>query len=181
LIVGASGTGKTSLAKRLAETRQTSRQYVNGFRQVALDPLGSQWPQSVAVVDNWDDLETELQVMNEAGEVGCVYIDEANIHFSLADKEKLWLMLRGRHLGLDVTLITQYPTLLSPAARGQCEKLHLFQIGAQSARMLAEDYAAPELMQASGLKRGEWLCVEWDSAGHRKVNKYLLFDCTKKA
>ena len=181
LIVGSSGTGKTSLAKKLAEARSITRKFKPEFRQVALDPMGSQWPDGVFVVRDWVELETELAVMHEGGEHGCIYIDEANVHFSIADKEKLWLMLRGRHFGLDVTLITQFPTLISPAARGQCERLHLFKVGAQSARMLAEDYAAPELLRASGLKRGEWLCVEWNNDGSRAVSKYQLFDAQKTA
>ena len=175
LIVGSSGTGKSSLAKRLAETRVKTRKYVGAFSQVALDPLGSVWPDGVLVVNDFDALTMELEIMHEAGEVGCVYVDEANTQFAHGDKEKLWLMLRGRHFGFDITCITQYPTLLSPAARGQCERLHVFQIGAQSARMLAEDYACPQITQASGLKRGEWLAVEWEQ-GTRVANKYVLFD-----
>ena len=174
LIVGSSGTGKSSLAKRLAVARFKTKSDRKDFRQVALDPLGSVWPEGVFVVDNWDDLQIELNVMHEAGEVGCVYVDEANTHFSHGDKQKLWLMLRGRHFGFDITVITQYPTLLSPAARGQCERLHVFQIGQQSARMLAEDYACPTLHNASGLKQGEWLAVEWVE-GQRRATKYLLF------
>lgn len=174
LIVGSSGTGKTTLAKRLAETRKKSRASMKNFVQIALDPLASKWPDGVIVVDNWDDFVIELEIAHENGEVGCNYIDEANTHFAHGDKDKLWLQLRGRHFGFDNTLITQYPTLLSPAARGQCERLHLFQIGAQSAKMLADDYAAPQLIRATGLKQGEWLCVEWEN-GERKVSTYKLF------
>lgn len=175
LIVGASTTGKTGLAKKLAEARTRSRAHLDNFVQIALDPLASVWPAGVIVVHDWDALMLEISICHEAGEVGCLYIDEANTQFSLADKEKLWLMLRGRHFGFDVTLITQYPTLLSPAARGQCERLHLFQVGKQSARMLAEDYASPALIAAPSLKRGEWLCVEWGATGERVVNNYKLF------
>lgn len=174
LIVGATDTGKSSLAKRLAEARTKTRAHLPNFRQVALDPLGSVWPDGVAVVDSWQEFMYEIELMHENDEVACLYVDEANTQFSHGDKEKLWLMLRGRHFGHDVTVITQYPTLLSPAARGQCGRLHTFQIGQQSARMLAEDYACPALLGASGLKRGEWLATEWQH-GQRVAQKYILF------
>jgi hypothetical protein len=179
LIVGATLTGKTSLAKKFAETRIKSRAHVPNFRQVALDPLGSQWPEGVAVVDDWAELMLEIEIMRENEEVACIYIDEANTQFSHGDREKLWLMLRGRHFGHDLTVITQYPTLLSPAARGQCGNLHVFQIGKQSARMLAEDYACDDILRAPELRRGEWLAVEWNSKTQKRVaNKYKLFEPT---
>lgn len=174
LIVGSSGTGKTTLAKKLAEARKKTRSYMPNFRQVALDPLSSAWPLGVDVVSTFEDLMVDLEIMHEQQEVGCVYVDEANTQFAHGDKERLWLMLRGRHFGLDLTLITQYPTLLSPAARGQCERLHVFQIGMQAARMLADDYACPQIAKAPFLKRGEWLAVEWVD-GLRIANKYNLF------
>jgi energy-coupling factor transporter ATP-binding protein EcfA2 len=69
LIVGASGTGKTTLAKRLAEVRIKTHSHIPDFRQVALDPLGSIWPAGVETVDNWHDFMIELEIMREEGEV----------------------------------------------------------------------------------------------------------------
>jgi hypothetical protein len=178
LIVGATETGKTRLAKLIAQKRMESEAFLIPTRQLALDGLGSGWCEGVEVVTEWTEFHKAVIRNHSQGYATACYVDEADMHLSMSDRDHWWALTRGRHFGMDVTVITQRPALVAPTVRGQCATLHCFRVSDSDAQLLAADFAADAMRDmVTKLKQGEWCAVEWEkSTGEKTVNQYVLPD-----
>lgn len=174
LIVGATETGKSRLAKQLCATRVKSREFL-GTEHIVLDALGANWGDGVDVVETFPELHAAI-IDNHAERIPtCVYVDEADIFLSMRNPENFWLLLRGRHFGLSVTVITQRPAMVAPSVRGMCATLHAFSVSESDAKTLANDYAYPNLGKILvGQKQGHWHHVRWE--GGEKTVTAFSFD-----
>lgn len=168
LIVGATETGKSRLAKKLCETRVKSRKYGN-TAHIVLDALGAYWGDGVEVVQSFEELHAAIIEYHADKIPLCVYVDEADIFLSMRNPENHWLLLRGRHFGVSVVVITQRPAMVAPSVRGMCATLHSFSVSEADAKMLANDYACPALAKVLvGQKQGHWHHVRWEG-GEKKI------------
>ncbi len=167
MIVGATETGKTTLAKITA-----AQGLAAGLAAIVYDPMLSDWGDGACVADNWPDF---LKLLEENGRSGAlVFVDEADTCLSISDRPNWWLLTRGRHYGFRVHLITQRPQLVAPTVRGMCATLFCFRVSSSDAAMLSNDFTDERLKSASGLAQGEFLHSRWLN-GARELSKYNVF------
>ena len=139
--------GKSTLAKRLAESYRA-----NGFKIIVLDPTcANDWPADFQTANR----EAFIDVVNKSRRC-MLFVDEAGEMIGRYAKEMFFLATRARHLGHISHFITQRPKQINPTVRDNCEKLFLFNVSADSAKELANEFNRPELRGANTLKRGEY-------------------------
>lgn len=92
------------------------------------------------------DEKNALVVVDEAGEAIGRYNGPMNK-----------IATQGRHLGHICIFITQRYTQLDPIVREQCGGIVLFNCSKSVAKYWAEEFNDDSLLQASDLKRGEFL------------------------
>lgn len=93
---------------------------------------------------------------------------------TMAHRDNWWLFTRGRHFGIEACAITQRPTLIAPTVRGMCNDVFVFKVSKSDAQMLANDYAAQGLENASELDQGEFLRSSWKNK-KKSVDKLKIF------
>lgn len=173
IIVGATETGKSRLAKRLCDVRSKTRDYQQ-TAHIVLDPLAADWGEGVEVVETFAELHAAIIDYHAEKIPLCVYVDEADNFLSMRQPENHWLLLRGRHFGVSVTVITQRPALVAPSVRGMCGTAHIFRISASDAKLLANDYALESIAQrAPALAQGQWLHVRWEN-GQKTLDTFTF-------
>jgi hypothetical protein len=87
-------------------------------------------------------------------------IDEATTYFRKVNCPEAWMATRGRHAGLNLTIICQHYAELNTVVRGQCERLYLFGCGLTTADRCADEFGLAELKQAPRLPKGHYLRAE---------------------
>ena len=135
-IFGSTGCGKSTLARSLC------RKLGEVERDVyVLDPMSnfSDWDGAVEISISPDDFDLLAIGLSNA----TLFIDEADIYFNERDenfRERIGLLQRGRHRGLQIVAISQRPTALPPIARGQLQKIFAFRLSKKDTQMLADNF-----------------------------------------
>ena len=155
LIVGTSGSGKTTFARSLVDTS-----IEKGRPAIIFDPIGParggqgpDWHDDAIV---FDDIETFSQYLLNAHGVLAV-IDEAGEYIGKSSPHLYWLATRARHKNIQSVFITHRPTQLAPVVRDNCGTLVLFAAPAGTGAMLAEEFNNESLRICVELKVGERL------------------------
>jgi len=163
LVVGVTLSGKSTLARQvLAECIRV------GIPAIVYDPLISGWYGARVYGDETSFFAAIIEAAN-SGKQTLVIIDEADTLLSMSHRHNWWLLLRGRHFGLKIFVLTQRPSLVAPTCRGMCTQCFTFQVSKKDATLLVDDYAAPALINAPKLVQGEYLRAHW-------VNKLKVVD-----
>ncbi len=152
LILGITGCGKTSQGFRLARNYKAINR-----RRIILDPDKRQKWEIVPEHDFLtDDPELFLAVCQK--NINCaLFVDESGQMIGHYDKQLFWLATQSRKWGHCAWFISQRAAQISPTIRGQCQRLFLFQQSIMDCKILAVDFNRPELLQATELRKGEYL------------------------
>lgn len=148
LIAGITESGKTTLAVKLAGIYKA-----RGVPVVVCDPLmDNRWNADLVT----RNAERFLHAVKQRRSCA-VFIDESGEVIGQYNDQMFWLATRARHYGHNVHFITQRVQQIAPTVRGQCTHLFLFHIGVGDAKMLAAEFAKPEIVEAASFQRGEYL------------------------
>lgn len=148
LIIGITGSGKTTLAKKLCQ------QYIKrGITVFVLDPLlSSEW-NAHYITDNPDEfVDVVFDNINCA-----IFVDESAETIGRYAGAMQRLATSSRNLGHNVHFICQRPKQLDINMRTQCEIVFVFKLSYYDAKELAKEYVADELMHAPKLQKGQYL------------------------
>lgn len=148
LILGVTESGKTTLATELAEEFKKQ-----GYKILVLTAIyDPRWKADFYTEDPdkflevfWDS-ESCIAFVDEAGETVGRYSDAMNK-----------LATRGRHHGHAVFFITQKATSISLTVREQVSNVFMFASAPSTAKIMAEEFNQPGLLEALTLKRGEYI------------------------
>lgn len=148
LILGMTESGKTTIAKLLIKEFKAK-----GLKTLVLDPLKD--PAFNADYQTADQKEflnvffasrTCLAVMDEGGESVGRYNEAMQTTAT-----------RGRHWGHTCVYLAQKAVQVAPIIRDQCGAVFMFTSGLQSAKAIAEEFNCPEFLNATQLKRGDYI------------------------
>lgn len=145
ITIGRTMTGKSRLQKVIA-----AQLYALDLPVLVADPRRApDWKchRLFTTVDELVEVATKLKSAH-------LFVDESGQGVQRFNAGHEWLATTSRHEGHSVHFICQRHTQLSPTMRTQAERLFLFRVGDDDARMLANDWAAEELRHASKLKPG---------------------------
>lgn len=134
LIVGITGSGKSTIAKRMAEKAKRK-----GKGVLVFDPYLDEYDAHLIT----SDLE-EFEKYVKANKNCLCIVDEAGEVLERGKRDN-WLGTQTRHNGHDLVFICQVATMLSRPVRTSCSQVYAFRQGALSARTMAEEFACPEL------------------------------------
>lgn len=141
LVVGVTGSGKSYKAKIWAKGVLKAKACV-----VAFNPVGDTWPKGVINCRTADELEALLRRLIAKKVKVMLFLDEA---FMLRQQvnRKLHPLLTiigsaGRHYGITMVVISQYPTSIDTNLRWNCSEAYVFR--------LADVTAAKELWKQYG-------------------------------
>lgn len=170
LIVGMGESGKTLLAKRFAAGYEKA-----GYSGLIYDPIeDGGWPESFFATSDEELFFEEIAATSDEGKRRVLFVDEAHELLSIGQKENHWLATKGRHHFSAIAFITQRPTLISPTIRTQCNTLFCFNVSADDAKMLANDFAHEGILEAPKLLQGQFLICQWRD-GKKTVDTGRIF------
>lgn len=135
--------GKTTKARRLAASYKKQ-----GIGVIVLDPLRDPGWNADFITD---DQEEFLDVFWRSRSCAA-FLDEGGESVGRYDLAMQKTATRGRHCGHSCHYVAQKATQLAPIVRDQCSHLFLFTSGLASAKMLAEEFNKPDLLQATQLQ-----------------------------
>jgi GTPase SAR1 family protein len=164
LIVGTTGSGKTTIATRLA-----SKDYNEGRLVFVLDPhADSRWNNCADIVTR--DFEEFMKLAHE--NVNCTLIvDEAGRFCGNHDKESHWLATESRHNNHTAIFIGQRANMIATNIRGNCNTIFCFQTRIRDAEVYADDFCCDALEDAANLRKGE--CIYFKRFGEpKKINVF---------
>jgi len=149
LIVGASFSGKSNLAKSIAKGLADSGQNI-----VVFDPLKSSgWPKGAKLYSKPEVFISEIWAHKNCH----VFVDESRVLFEAERNEAERLAYLGRHGGRLVYFIGQRASsMIPPNARNQCGKVFAFKQSLKDSQMLAEEYSEI-FLKCPRLQKGEFL------------------------
>lgn len=147
LILGMTESGKTSLAKKLAQQYKA-----NGINILVLDPMGDPEWNADYQTSNPDEFLSVLWNSRSCA----AFVDEAGESAGRYDKAMERSATKGRHWGHKMHYISQRGALISPNIRGNCSNLFLFLSGKNDGKVHAEEWAKEELKNCVNLKVGEF-------------------------
>ncbi len=163
--------GKTTLARLIARHLGTLKQNVVVYDPLGTDTAGGGWGETATV---FDDLDLFLAFI-ESDQCGAahVFVDEADLVFSLDQKENHWLLRRGRHFGLTIYCITQRPVLVAPSVRSMCHRAYVFRLVQDDIKRVAADYGFDQA-HTINLDAGEFLCFTAGSSDFKRGNVFEM-------
>lgn len=91
-----------------------------------------------------------------------LFIDESGEVVGRYQDEMHWLATRARHWGHVSHFISQRAVQIATTVRTQCSHAFVFRSSASDARILADEFAAPELASSVALPIGGYLYVAPD-------------------
>lgn len=147
LILGMTESGKTTLAKRLADMYKA-----RGISVIVLDPLGDPgWNADYKTSDVDEFLQTFWASR------GCaVFIDEAGEAVGQFDKVMHRTATKGRHWGHSCHYLSQRGTQIARTVRDQCSHLFLFTTALDDSKTHANEWNKQELRNANTLPQGHY-------------------------
>lgn len=159
LILGMTESGKTTLAKRLAEKYRAQ-----GFSILVLDPMNDPgWPADYRT----SDPDEFLRVFWNSRKC-MVFIDESGDAIGRYNKPMERTATRGRHWGHSCHYLTQRGAQISQTVRDQCSHLFLFASSLKDRKLHAEEWNAPKLVEP--LNQGEFFhCTRFSAPKKGKV------------
>lgn len=161
LLCGKTGTGKTTLARRL----------VDRYRRpsIVLDRMRDEWATPYVYTDS-REFVTAVAKAREC----MVFIDESGEEVGRYNDEMFWLATQARHLGHVSHFLTQRPAQLSPTVRTQCTSAFVFRLDPSACRVLSLELTAPEVYERGpslDYDAGEYLYVQPNG----RVSRDFLF------
>jgi len=148
LIVGTSGSGKTTFARKLARAALDK-----GRRVLVYDVMLTDWPEGCEIFDDEHDFSQAAHRSRNA----LLIVDEAGEVIGRSNYELFWLATRSRHLGASTVFITHRPSQLAPVIRDNCQVLILFASPTSTGKLLAEEFNQPNLEACTTLKVGQYI------------------------
>lgn len=140
LVIGTTGSGKTTLAKHLCER-------LSGETMV-YDPIETVWPSN----NVYSDIDTYLSDFFSCRGRHC-FLDESLEVGGMHDRGVISTATRGRHYGHRCYYISQRSIGLSVTLRDQCHSLFLFAVSIRDAGILAEEFNDMSLASAPNLEQ----------------------------
>lgn len=162
--------GKTTLARMLSRHLGTLNQKRVVYDPMGTDTAGGGWGEGAIVFDELDPFLDYLE--SEQCGAAHVFVDEADLVFSLDQKENHWLLRRGRHFGLTIYCITQRPVLVAPSVRSMCHRAYCFRLVQDDIKRVAADYGFDRAHEIN-LDAGQFLCF---TAGVSKFQRGNVFE-----
>lgn len=154
VILGQTLSGKTTYAMKWAAYYRS-----HGVGVVVLDKYKN--PEWCADWITSDPAEFMEFIKNPDKCLGCaLFADEAGDSISRYDAESNWCTTQSRHFGHRFHLITQRAQMVSTTVRSQCSICVCFNVGPKDAKIYAEEFNNPLLLQAPELAQGEYIRVE---------------------
>lgn len=147
LICGTTMSGKTTLAKKLC-----SELRAKGNKCLVLTPIGDEWDADLVT----DDPALFMDAFVNNRDCFC-FMDEAKETVGKYNAEMTMTANRGRHWGHSCFYIPQRVQAVSPDVRGQCHQIFCFAVGTGDAKILAEEWVQPKLLEAPELNQGEYI------------------------
>ena len=144
--------GKTTLARRLAALHKAA-----GRRVVVLDELMDPAWKTEGGADFLTDNPEEFREIFWTNRNLTFFIDEAGESVGRYDKSMSMTATRGRHWGHVGHYIAQRASMLAKNVRAQCSEVYAFASTDTDAKVMAEEYLQPALLEASRLEQGEYI------------------------
>lgn len=164
IILGITGTGKTTLAKRLSN--QSQRQVV------VLEPFTTGgWNSNAYFAQDAD----EVLAIAQSNKNLDIFIDES-AETLCRDNAFQFLATRSRQYGHRVFFIAQRASQILPVIRNNCETVYCFRQSKKDAEIIANDLADDCFLQCAKLSKGECIAkIGCDG----KPQKYKIFSPQK--
>jgi hypothetical protein len=151
LTIGMTLSGKTTLNRLLAHGYMR-----RGIKTAVLDPLRDPaWRADMLTPDR-----AAFMAFVRTNKSRALFVDESGSAIDRHDTSTDWLTTTSRHLGHAAHFIAHRPQQLSVTLRLQCTRLYLFTVSDKDARLLADEWNCPALLDCSGLAKGEFVFVE---------------------
>lgn len=148
LILGQTLSGKTSLAKKLAQSYRAQ-----GIKVIVLDPLNdAEWQAD----HKTGDVDEFLNVFWDS-ERCAVFIDEAGDSVGRFDDAMIKTATRGRHFGHRCHYISQRGAQLAFTVRAQCTELFLFNTSFDDCKIHANEWSEPTLKKGNELPQFHYI------------------------
>lgn len=147
-IFGPSLCGKSYVGKALS--REAWRL---GRASLVCDPNGDEWGAQALVFPTLDE---RFRRVFWARRNLSVFIDEATLTVA-RDVELIDLFTRGRHQGHQLFVLGHRAVNLLPIMRDQFGTLFLFRCSPSDAKLWAEDWGEPRILEATGLPKYEFI------------------------
>lgn len=168
LICGVTESGKTTLAKAIS-----SRLRKKGHKVLVYDPVYSAthsrpWGNGCVI---YTEPEIYFEALTHRRNFGShLFIDESGELFSQSNRDRFWLLTRGRHLGYSVNLIAQRPKMIAPTVRTQCATAYVFRLAADDLDEVGRDFG--HKLSHEVLDKGDYLILESGRAHYSRANVF---------
>lgn len=141
LIIGITGSGKTTLAAKMATRMQAAGRLVLIF-----DPFSnSKWTSPYV----YRDASAFVEVAKSCRDAS-LFIDEAAEAVGIGDRAHHWLATASRNHGHAAIFLAQRLTMVAPHVRRNCARVFSFKLHPADAEGLARDMGQP-ILEAAGL------------------------------
>jgi hypothetical protein len=149
ITIGQTESGKSILNKKLSHWYRK-----NGFGVIVLDVMRDPGWASDKL---FDDAEEFLRFVKDPRKcLQCaLFIDEAGQSLDKYAAAFSWLTTQSRHHGHACHLITQRAQQVSVTVRNQCSILYCFNINPKDAKIYADDFNSPKVLEAPTLPQGQ--------------------------
>lgn len=138
-----------------------------GYDVLVLDPLKNpDWPSELVFTDP-NAFLNEVKNWRKCA----IFVDEAGETIGKFAGEMMWLATRGRHYGHVCHFIAQRAKMVDVNVRSNCSVLNMFKQSVDDSKLLASEFAQPELKNGNTLQQGEFYYCNTFS----DVTKYKIF------
>ena len=156
IFVGITETGKTTLARYQARKFRKLGHTVVVHDPVQTQTVGGGWGDGSIIYDDFDSMLDALDNFKHGK--AHVFIDEAGDYFGVGDRDRQWILTRGRHMGYNVNLIAQRPKMIAPNVRNQATFGYIFRISPDDLDDIGQDFGHSGLGKTL-IDQGEFLVL----------------------